>query len=94
MLPTPANYCIRPAVVQTDVPTEMTVAPEEKAFIFPDGAPYRLIVIPINGDEPDYQFPIAREVVDVTASDGVLRFTHTFRGEQEYLIQMEFAEKI
>ena len=83
MLPTPVNYNIRPAVVQADVPTEMTVAPEEKAFIFNDGAPYRLIVIPINGDEPDYQFPIAREVVDVTAADGLLRFTHTFRGEQE-----------
>lgn len=93
MLPTPVNYRIWPAVVPADVPAEMTIAPEEKAFLFPDGAPYRLIVIPVNGNEPDYQFPIAREVVDVTAAEGVLRFTHTFRGEQEYLIQMEYAEK-
>ena len=93
MLPTPVNYEIYPAVVPTDKPTEMTVAPAEKAFIFPDGTPYRLIIIPIDGDEPDYQFPIAREVVDVTAEGGVLRFTHTFRGEQEFLIQMEYAEK-
>ena len=88
MLPTPQKYNVWPRVVPASKPVEMTVAPEARAFLFPEGGAYVLKISAVNGDDPWYHEPTAWERVDVTAKNGVLRFTHTFEGEQEYQIKL------
>lgn len=93
MLPTPVNYAIFPGVIPADVPSEMTIVPAERAFLFPDGAEYTLTLIPVHEDEPDYYAPSVYQTQTASARDGVLRFTHTFAGEQEHLILLSQGEK-
>lgn len=92
MLPTPKNYSIYPAVVRADEITQMTITPNEKAFIMNDGAEYRLTVISVNGDETCYYTPSTQRYVTVAARDGVLRFEYTFPDEQPHLIILEKDE--
>lgn len=89
MLPAAKNHAIWPSVVPADVPSEMTIAPCERAFLLVDGEEYRITVISVNSDEPSYYEPSARTVLFARAQDGVLRFTFTFAGEQEHTILFE-----
>lgn len=93
MLPKPQNYAVWPSVLPADQPVELTITPTEKAFLFPEGAEVRLTIISINEDEPNYYKPTARTCLAATAHGGVVRFSHTFPGEQEHMILMEIADK-
>ena len=86
MNPSPRSFSIYPAVVLADEKTLMTIVPNERAYIFIDGASYEVKVIAVNGDETDYYAPEAYSIYNVTAHDGVLTFEHTFLGEGEHTI--------
>ncbi len=93
MLPTTQNYVIRPAVVPADRPSEMTILPTEKSFLFFEDREYRITLIPVNSD--DFYSGIGPQNhvhLHVTAHDGILRFTYTFAGEQEYTILISVLE--
>jgi len=93
MLPKPHNYAIWPSVLPADQPIEMTIAPTEKAFLFPEDAEVRITIISVNENEPDYYHPSVRSHLTTTAHGGVAQFTFPFPGEQEHLILMETADK-
>ena len=95
MLPDPKNYVIYPSVVPADKPAEMTIAPNERAFLlFPD-VEYSLKILAVNSDESSFYYaPTPQAVLSLQAADGILRFTYTFRGEQEYLLQLLRDEKV
>ena len=94
MRPTPRNYAIWPSVVLEDRPTEMIITPTERAFLFFEGEEYQVSIIPVNSDETEYQnSKERREVLTVKAHNGILRFTYTFRGEQEYSLLLDRGEK-
>ncbi|MBR2353239.1 MAG: PHP domain-containing protein [Clostridia bacterium] len=93
MLPIPRNYEIYPAVVPADKSTAMTVVPTEKAFLFFEGEEYVLTVIGMNNDDSYYQVS-THETLSLIAKDGVLRFDHTFADEQEYLLILQYGEKV
>ncbi len=93
MLPTPKNYAIWPSVVPADKPTEMTIAPTEKAFLFFENETYRVSVISVDDDTIDYYGLPTAKTFDVIAHGGVLRFTFAFGREQEHLIILEYGEK-
>ena len=93
MLPVPQNYSIYPSVVRSDLPSDMVIVPNERAFLMPDGMQYRLTIYGIDNDEPSYYQPSCGHVVQATASGGVLRFQYIFEGEQEYLIILEMGER-
>ena len=93
MLPTPKNYAIWPSVVPADKPTEMTIAPTEKAFLFFENETYRVSVVSVDDDAPDYYDLPTAKTFDVVAHGGVLRFTFAFPREQEHLIILEYGEK-
>ena len=86
MLPTPANYAVYPSVIPADTPVEITIVPAEKSFLFFDDIRYVLTLIPVNGDEDYYHDPHNHTLLTLQAEDGILRFTYTFSGEQEYVI--------
>lgn len=88
MLPTPKNYNIYPSVILADKPVEITVVPAERAFIFFEGAEYTFKIYGVNTDVNEYYTPVGDDEISSVAKDGVLRFTHTFEGEQEHLICM------
>ena len=92
MLPNPKNYSIYPSVMLADQPTEMVIAPNEKAFLLVENEEYTVTVIDINDDEPDYYYPSTRQTFTVIAHDGVLRFTHTFAHEQEHAVWLHKGE--
>ncbi len=93
MLPMPRSYAIYPSVMEADQPTEIVIAPAERAFLLFDGEEYTVKIYPVDGDEPCYHDPTARTVYTLTPKDGVLRFTHTFEGEQEHLIYLVKNDK-
>lgn len=93
MLPMPQSYAVYPSVMAADTPTEMVIAPAERTFLLFDGEEYTVKIYPVDGDEICYYTPTTRTVLTAIAKDGVLRFTHTFEGEQEHLIQLEKDEK-
>ena len=81
MLPTPKNYAIWPSVMLADVPTEMTITPTERAFLFFEGEEYRITVAQVNADEDEYRSADTlrhRTYYTVTAHNGILKFTHTY----------------
>ena len=92
MLPAPRNYAIYPQVVLADKPTEMTIVPTERAFLFFEGEEYTLTLIPIFEDE-NYYVPHNQLVLKPIAHDGVLRFSYDFPGEGEYLLLLSREEK-
>ena len=92
MLPKPKNYAIWPSVILADTPTEMTIIPTERAFLFFEDQEYTLTFIPVNSDESYYK-PFNRTVLTVKATNGVLRFQYTFAGEQEHLILLTQGER-
>ena len=93
MLPTVVNYRINPAVVQVGKETEIRILPNERAFLFFDGAEYDLRVICADDDEPNYFAPTTAHPLTLKAEDGILKFNYTFDREQEYLFQLEKDEK-
>ena len=95
MLPNPKNYVIYPSVVPADKPAEMTIAPNERAFmLFPD-VDYSLKIVAVNSDESSFYYaPTPQAVLSLQAADGILRFTYTFRGEQEYLLRLMRDDKV
>ncbi len=93
MLPTPKNYQIYPSVMEANKEMEMVIVPAERVYLFHEGQEYTIKIYPVDGDETCYHTPTTRTVLTATAKDGVLRFTHTFEGEQEHLIQLELNEK-
>lgn len=92
MLPMPRNYAIWPGVVPADQPTEMVIAPCEKAFLLFEGEEYRVTVISVDADEYDYSTPTVHRSLTATAHEGVLRFRYTFPSEQEHTIILEKGE--
>lgn len=88
MLPTPKNYNIYPSVIPADKPVEISVVPAERAFIFFEGTEYTFKIYGINTDVNEYYTPFGDAEINAVAKGGVLRFTHTFEGEQEHLIHM------
>ena len=86
MLPSPQNYSVFPSVVQADTAVQITVIPNEKAFLFFEDKEYSVTVIPFNCDVPDYYTPSNRTVLTAKVLNGALTFSHTFEGEQEHLI--------
>jgi hypothetical protein len=93
MLPIATNYRVVPAVVSAGTETEIKIIPNERAFLFFDGAVYRLTVICADDDEVNYFTPTAKHFIDLVAADGILRFSYTFECEQEYLLILERDEK-
>ena len=85
MLPNPKSYAIYPTVVPADKQTEMTVVPTERAFLFFEGQEYTVKIIAVDGDDSYYDIQSHR-LVTAVAHDGVLKFSYTFEGEQEYLL--------
>ncbi len=93
MLPTAVNYRVVPAVVPAGRETEIKILPNERAFIFFDGAEYRLHIICADDDEVNYFTPTTKHTLDLVADGGILRFNYTFSREQEYLLLLEREEK-
>lgn len=85
MLPTPEIYSIWPAVVPANKESKMTILANERAYLFHEGAKYRLTFIAVNSDESYYKL-FARKYIDVEAHNGVITFSFTFEKEQEYTI--------
>ena len=94
MLPNPKNYAIWPSVVPADKPSEMTIAPTEKAFLLFEDKEYTLTIIGVDNDELEYKNPTSHKFLTLKAHGGVLRFTHTFEGEQEHLIILKNDEGV
>lgn len=95
MLPNPENYAIYPSVVPAGEPAEMTIAPNERAFMLFDDISYTLRIVAVNGDECSFYYaPTPQALLPLQASGGVLRFTYTFEGEQEYFLQLLRDEKV
>ncbi len=93
MLPVTANYQVIPAVVPAEKKTEVKIVPTERAFIFFEGAEYRLHIICADDDEVNYFTPTTKHTLDLAAEGGILKFTYTFDREQEYLLMLEYNEK-
>ena len=93
MLPTVTNYRVVPSVVPQGRETEIKIVPNERAFLFFDGAEYLLNIICADDDEVCYFTPTTKHPVKLVAEDGILKFTYTFDREQEYLFQLEKDEK-
>jgi hypothetical protein len=72
----------------------MIIAPTEKAFLFVDGAEYTVGITAMGGDEPNYHKSETRVYQQVTAHNGILRFTYTFAGEMEHLVLLYKDEKV
>ena len=85
-------YSIWPSVVPANKPVEMTIVPEIAIRLFAEGQEYGVVIIPLNEDEPCHDTPVRHIKLTITAHGGVLRFTHTFDGEQEYLIRIMETE--
>ena len=68
MLPAPQSFSIYPSVILADRTALMTVVPNEKAFIIPEGEEYKIKVIAVNSDE-NYYAPITHKIYDITAHD-------------------------
>ena len=56
MLPNPKNYAIYPSVVPAGEPAEMTIAPNERAFMLFDDISYTLRIVAVNGDECSFYY--------------------------------------
>lgn len=93
MLPAPRNYAIFPRTVPADRPCDMVIVPTEKAFLLTEGAEYRVLIISMDRDDPDYRASTNAKPVTATVADGALRFTYTFPDEQEHLVRWEYKEK-
>ena len=95
MLPKPVNYVVWPCVIPADTTSEMVITAAERAFFFPEGAEYGLLITPVGCDDDDYYiFPAKSCVpVPVTAHDGVLRFDFPFGAEGEYVIALYREQK-
>ncbi len=89
MLPEPKNYVAFPSVVLADTPTQITILPTEKAFLFFEGEEYEVTVIAVNEDEINYYWNSNHKTVSVIAHDGILRLSYTFKGEQEHWIHVK-----
>lgn len=94
MLPQSKNYEIYPAVAKVNHETEFIIAPAERSFLLYEGEEYELIIIPINGDEPNYYHPTQRQKIKLVASEGILRFTYTPDKEQEYSLRLLYQGKL
>ena len=92
MRPIPENYAIYPSVVSADKKTEMTVVPNERAFLFFENEEYTLTVISV-GEDDSYYAVSTHQMVSAIAKNGVLRFDFTFAGEQEHLLWLNYGEK-
>ena len=92
MLPAPQNYAIYPSIVLADTCTQMTIIPQERAFLLREGEEYQLCIISINDDETSYYFPSARHEISAVAHRGVLQFSFTFPEEQPHLIILSQGE--
>ena len=90
MLPTVTNYRVVPSVVPMGKETEIKIVPNERAFLFFDGAEYNLNIICADDDEVCYFTPTTKHPVKLIAEDGILKFSYTFDREQEYLFQLNF----
>jgi hypothetical protein len=73
--------------------TEIKIVPNERAFLFFDGAEYNLNIICADDDEVCYFTPTTKHPVKLIAEDGILKFSYTFDREQEYLFQLDRDEK-
>ena len=91
MLPAPKNYAIYPSVVLSGQETLMTIVANEKAFFFPEGAEYKLLVYGIDNDD-SYYTPHSHQKVTIVAQNGILQFPFTFEKEQEYRIVLMKTE--
>lgn len=95
MLPQPNHkYDIWPSVVKSGVATEMTIVPAERIFLLFEDREYTVRIIPVNSDVLDYRYPNNQTLLTVVAHGGVLRFSYTFTGEQEYAILLEEGETV
>ncbi len=86
MLPKPTNYQVRPVIYPADTESEVTVLPSERAFLLCEGEDYTVTVVGIDLDVANRNDLSNRCEYHAKSSGGVLRFKHTFGGEQEHLI--------
>lgn len=93
MLPSVSNYQVIPSVIQTNKATKLKIVPTERAFLFFEGAEYRLHIICADDDEVNYFTPTTKHTLNIVAHNGILRFEYTFEREQEYLLMLEYDEK-
>lgn len=93
MLPRPKNYAVYPSVLPADQPVEITIVPNERAFLFVENESYDLTMIQVNGDESHIHEPTSHIHMSVTAHSGVLKFSYAFPSEQEHLIILKQGEK-
>lgn len=92
MLPTHQKYNVWPRVVPAGKPCEMIILAESRTFLFPADVAYTVMVSGVNDDEAWYHEPTVWTRYDLVAKDGILRFTHTFKTEQEYQIRVYRGE--
>ncbi len=93
MLPSVKKYSIFPSVVPADKDIQMTVAPNERAFLLFEDEKYTVTVIPVNADVPSRKSTDHKSVFNVKASGGVIKFNFTFREEQEHTVIISLGEK-
>jgi predicted metal-dependent phosphoesterase TrpH len=89
MLPTTIKYQVTPSVLPVNKESEIKIVPTERAFIFFEGAKYRLHVICADDDEVNYFTPTTKHTLELIAHDGILSFKYIFDREQEYLLILE-----
>lgn len=92
MLSVKENHKIYPAVVRSDVETEMTIVPGGRAFQLFEDAEYKITILPVNGDE-NYYTPHCAKKLMVRAKGGVLRFPYAFPGEQEHMLILSYGDQ-
>lgn len=93
MLPKPRNYAIYPSVVPADKQINMTIVPNEKAFLLFEGEEYRIAIVPIESDVSDYATWQTAQYIDAKAHNGILSFPFIFDGEQEHLVVLFKGEQ-
>lgn len=86
MLSKPRNYSVLPTIYPVGEKVEVTVVPNERAFLFFEGEEYTITVFGINDDVPNRAIPAHHVHFNLTATGGILRFEYVFASEQEYNI--------
>lgn len=84
----PESYSVWPSVVPSGKQCEVVISANEPAFMFWSDRSYRLVIYPIQEDITDYHAPLDLAEFTLSGESGVLRFTHVFEGEQEFLLEL------
>jgi len=85
----PADYYVFPSVVRSNTPTAIQIIPRGDHAAFRDGLSYTVQFIPMECFNVPYRldcFSAEYDTVLAVAEKGILTFTYTFAGEQEWSV--------